>query len=97
MPDDLQANEDYDEEIDYNDDVDDKNIKNLFDEEEDEEQDDAAVGEGEGDDVIDEVFAQARENKEMKTQYANNEMLEGIENLENQMMDQKKWQLKGEI
>jgi len=33
MPDDLEANEDYDDEIDYNDDLDEKNVKNLFDEE----------------------------------------------------------------
>ena len=37
MPDDLEANEGYDDEIDYNDDVDEKNVKNLFDEEDDEE------------------------------------------------------------
>ena len=66
MPDDLEANEGYDDEIDYNDDVDEKNVKNLFDEEDDEEQKDEGPV-GEGDDAIDEVFAQARENKEMNT------------------------------
>ena len=98
IPDDLEANEDYDDEIDYNDDLDEKNVKNLFDEEDEDEEEKKDEGPvGEGDDAIDEVFAQARENKEMNIQYANEGMLGGIENLEDQMMDQKKWQLKGEI
>jgi len=65
MPDDLEANDGYDEEIDYNDDLDEKNVKNLFDEEDEEEEknDDGPVEEG--DDAIDEIFAEARENKEM--------------------------------
>ena len=33
----------------------------------------------------------------MKEQYANEEMVSKIEKMENEMMDEKKWQMKGEI
>ena len=55
-------------------------------------------GDDEGDDQEDaenDIFAAARENKEMK--FANDEMIEKIEKIENEMMDEKKWQMKGEI
>jgi len=41
------------------------------------------------------VFALARENKEMN--FANQEMVSKIKGIEDEMMDEKKWQLKGEI
>ena len=47
------------------------------------------------DDAENEVFAAARENKEMK--FANEEMVEKIKKIEDEMMDEKKWQMKGEI
>lgn len=37
----------------------------------------------------------ARENKEMS--YANQEMMEKINKIEDEMMEDKKWQLKGEV
>jgi U3 small nucleolar ribonucleoprotein component len=37
----------------------------------------------------------ARENKEMV--FANEEMNKKIDKIENEMMDEKKWQMKGEI
>jgi U3 small nucleolar ribonucleoprotein component len=49
------------------------------------------------DELENEIFAQARENKEMKPEYANQEMLEKIEKIEKEMMNEKKWQMKGEI
>jgi U3 small nucleolar ribonucleoprotein component len=49
------------------------------------------------DDLENAVFALARENKEMKLQYANEEMLKKIEKLEDEMMDEKAWQMKGEV
>lgn len=51
--------------------------------------------EGDSDDVENEVFAMARENKELE--YANAEMLQKIEKIENEMMEEKKWQMKGEV
>ena len=44
-----------------------------------------------------EVFGLARENQEMKVDYANEQMVDKIEKIEDQMMDEKAWQLKGEI
>jgi hypothetical protein len=41
------------------------------------------------DDAENEVFAAARENKEMK--FANEEMVEKIKKIEDEMMDEKKW------
>ena len=68
------------------------------DEEEDEEEGEAEKSEGQadGEDFENDVFALARENKEMKT-YANQEMVDKIEKIENEMMDEKKWTLKGEV
>ena len=54
------------------------------------------------------VFAMARENHEMDMgepepakgkpgQFANHEMVDKIEKMENDMMDEKKWQMKGEV
>lgn len=51
--------------------------------------------EGDSDNVENEVFAMARENKELE--YANAEMLQKIEKIENEMMEEKKWQMKGEV
>lgn len=51
--------------------------------------------EDEDDDVENDIFAAARENKEMK--FANEEMVEKIKKIEDEMMDEKKWQMKGEI
>ena len=51
----------------------------------------------EDDELENAIFAQARDNKEMKPGYANPEMLEKIEKIEKEMMDEKKWQMKGEI
>lgn len=50
---------------------------------------------GEEDDAENDIFAAARENKEMK--FANEEMVEKIKKIEDEMMDEKKWQMKGEI
>lgn len=61
-----------------------------FEEEKEEKQ-----SEGDSDDVENEVFAMARENKELE--YANAEMLQKIEKIENEMMEEKKWQMKGEV
>lgn len=52
------------------------------------------LGEDE-DDAENDIFAAARENKEMK--FANEEMIEKIKKIEDEMMDEKKWQMKGEI
>ena len=46
-------------------------------------------------DAENDIFAAARESKEMK--YANEEMIEKIKKIEDEMMDEKKWQMKGEI
>jgi hypothetical protein len=45
--------------------------------------------EGEEDDAENDIFAAARENKEMK--FANEEMIDKIKKIENEMMDEKKW------
>jgi len=39
----------------------------------------------------------ARENQEMKPAFANQEMVEKINKIEDEMMNDKKWQMKGEI
>ena len=69
-------------------------------EEGEEEQDDNGVlndEQDEADDKIEnEIFALARENKEINT-FANTEMVGKIKKIEEEMMDEKKWQLKGEI
>ena len=51
--------------------------------------------EDEDEDIENDIFAAARENKEMK--FANEEMVEKIKKIEDEMMDEKKWQMKGEI
>ena len=83
--------------------------ENGFDDDMDEEGEDEMEEEDEGDDMENEVFAMARENDEMgvkqlaeleqpkKKTFANQEMIEKIEKLEDEMMDEKKWQLKGEV
>ena len=70
---------------------------NMADEEEDYGLEDEGQGkEGdEDDDAENDIFAAARENKEMK--FANEEMIDKIKSIENEMMDEKKWQMKGEI
>ena len=60
-----------------------------------EEEKEEMQSEGDSDDVENEVFAMARENKELE--YANAEMLQKIEKIENEMMEEKKWQMKGEV
>jgi U3 small nucleolar ribonucleoprotein component len=52
-------------------------------------------GDGDEDDAENDIFAAARENKELK--FANEEMIDKIKKIENEMMDEKKWQMKGEI
>jgi len=47
------------------------------------------------DDAENDIFAQARENKELK--FANEGMIDKIKKIEDEMMDDKKWQMKGEI
>jgi U3 small nucleolar ribonucleoprotein component len=47
------------------------------------------------DDAENDIFAQARENKELK--FANEGMIDKIKKIEDEMMDEKKWQMKGEI
>jgi len=53
-------------------------------------------------DAENEVFAMARENKEMvqeikPKQFANTEMVEKISKIEDEMMGGKDWQMKGEV
>ena len=68
-----------------------------FDMANDEEDDDEEekVQNEDSEDPENDIFAQARENQELK--YANEEMLDKIKKIEDEMMDQKKWQMKGEI
>jgi U3 small nucleolar ribonucleoprotein component len=63
--------------------VDDADYGDEFQEEDDEAEDD------EEDDAENEVFALARENKELN--FANEEMVKRIEKIEDEMMDEKKW------
>jgi hypothetical protein len=73
------------EENDYNQEIDDE-------EEGEAEIDDIANKEKEDDiDIENEIFGLARENKEMKNGFANEEMLEKIDKIEDEMMDEKKW------
>jgi U3 small nucleolar ribonucleoprotein component len=69
----------------------------MADEEEDYGLEDGNFGKGEDedDDAENDIFALAREKKEMK--FANEEMIDKIKSIENEMMDEKKWQMKGEI
>lgn len=89
MPEDLMGNED--DLNDYGDDFD-------GDEDGEEEQVDEVPENDE--DIENEVFALARENKEMKGSgitFANQDMLEKIQKIEDEMMDDKKWTMKGEV
>jgi len=49
------------------------------------------------DELENDVFALARENEEMKPEYANQEMVDKIEKIEKLMMEPKKWLEVGEI
>ena len=84
MPDDLLGNED--ELGDYGDDVPDESGEEELHEEPAHEADE---------EIENEVFAMARENKEMG--FANQEMVDKITKIEDQMMDQKKWTMQGEV
>ena len=96
MPEDLVGGDDeYDEEFD-------EEGSQAFGEQVDKEREDAADLAEQDDDVENEVFAAARENAEMavdakRTTFANQDMVEKIEKIEDQMMDEKKWQMQGEI
>jgi U3 small nucleolar ribonucleoprotein component len=72
---------------------------NMGDDEEDYGDEDANLDQGQANeedgDAENDIFAAARENKEMK--FANEEMIEKIKKIEDEMMDEKKWQMKGEI
>lgn len=59
----------------------------------DEEEEKAQASDSE--DAENDIFAQARENKELK--FANEGMIDKIKKIEDEMMDEKKWQMKGEI
>lgn len=63
----------------------------MADEEEDYGLEDENEGQedNEDDDAENDIFAAARENKEMK--FANEEMIDKIKSIENEMMDEKKW------
>lgn len=94
MPKDLVGGEEYDEELD-----DEGQEFGELDEEVNEEAGELADAD---DDVENEIFGLARENKEMdvmkkKSDFANQDMIDKIEKIEDQMMDQKKWQMQGEI
>jgi U3 small nucleolar ribonucleoprotein component len=81
--------------------------------EEDDGEDEGNSPDQDREDHENDVFAMARENKEMNIEvndqdskaadkpksktYANEEMLEKINKIEDEMMDDKKWQLKGEV
>lgn len=86
LPKDLDGDDE--EEQDYDHEVDD-------DEEAEEDLNEPEDNKEKDDDIENELFAMARENKEMK--FANEEMLEKIGKIEDEMMDKKKWQLKGEV
>lgn len=67
-----------------------------FDMDADEDDEEEAKAKNEdSDDPENDIFAQARENQELK--FANEDMLDKIKKIENEMMDDKKWQMKGEI
>jgi U3 small nucleolar ribonucleoprotein component len=81
-----------DDEVDYGDDVD-------MGEEGEEEIEEKEMEKEDAEDHENEVFALARENKEMALKqegFANQEMVDKINKLEDEMMDDKKWQMKGE-
>lgn len=79
------------------------------------EENDEKEAHSDSEDLENDVFAMARENKEMDNElveeaketeaapvpkgksYANEEMVEKITKIEDEMMDDKKWQLKGEV
>lgn len=89
MPEDLLGNED--DLNDYGDD---------FDGDEEGEAEQLEQASDKDEDIENEVFALARENKEMKGSgvlFANQEMLEKIQKIEDEMMDEKKWTMKGEV
>ena len=67
--------------------------KDIFGEEEGEQEVDEP--EEDEDDAENDVFALARENKELT--YANSDMMDKIDKIEDEMLDQKKWQMKGEV
>jgi len=80
----------------------DMDLEDMLDqaEEEGEEEGDEMAGKESDVDVENEVFAMARENKEMVKEgrdFANVEMNEKINKIEDEMMDTKKWQMKGEV
>lgn len=93
MPKDLMGESE--EEVDYDHEIDD------YDQEQEEESKvpDQAEDQEADEDIENEVFAMARENQEMKnpSSFANQEMMEKINKIEDEMMEDKKWQLKGEI
>lgn len=88
IPDDVRG--DVDDEYDEQDDEEAGEPKDVF-----------GAGSNEDDDVDAEndVFAMARENKELDkgSKFANMEMSDKINKIEDDMMDKKKWQLKGEV
>lgn len=93
MPEDLIGNED--DLNDYGDDLDDN-----MEEGEDEINEGNPSANEDDEDIENDVFALARENKEMKgsgVSYANSEMLDKIQKIEDEMMDEKKWTMKGEV
>ena len=95
MPKDLVGGDDeYDEELD-------DEGSEEFGERDEEAGDDEDLA-ADDDDVENEVFAAAREHAEMENSkapaaFANQEMIDKIEKIEDQMMDEKGWQMQGEI
>lgn len=89
MPDDLEGEDD--DEVDYDNEIDEEEGEDELDEPNKQQEVD--------DDIENEVFAMARENHEMKNPklFANQEMVEKISKIEDEMMDDKKWTLKGEV
>ena len=68
------------------------NMNDDFQSQDDEE---AKAQDEDSEDAENDIFAQARENKELK--FANEGMIDKIKKIEDEMMDEKKWQMKGEI
>lgn len=92
MPEDLFGMGQDEEEIDFGDAVDDDEEQGEDEfEEGPDDAEDLGKKQEEDEDVENQVFAQARENEEMKVEYANQEMVDKIEKIEGEMMSSKKW------
>lgn len=92
MPEDLFGMGQDEEEIDFGDAGDDDEEEGEAEfEEGPDDAEDLGKKQEEDEDVENQVFAMARENEEMKVEYANQEMVDKIEKIEGEMMSSKKW------